>query len=260
MEKIPYFQVDAFASQPCTGNPAGVCLLDSWPDDTVLQSIAFENNLSETAFLVTKDDRFELRWFTPVVEVGLCGHATLASAHVIFTDLQPARRRVEFLTRSGVLTVEKTPEYLLMDFPSKRPVRCDPPQGLTEILGAAPSEVLRSRDLVAVFNEESVVRDMEPDFQELARLDCFAVIVTAPGGNCDFVSRFFAPRAGIAEDPVTGSAHSSLIPYWSERLGKQRLFARQLSKRGGELFCADKGHRVEIGGKAVIYMRGAIEL
>ncbi len=260
MTEIPFFQVDAFSGEVFSGNPAGVCLLEKWLSDSVLQSIAAENNLPETAFLVRRDEIFELRWFTPEVEIDLCGHATLASGHVVFRYLLPHLGRVEFLSKSGRLAVEKRAELLYLDFPARRPATCAPPARLRETLGAAPSEVLCSRDLMVVFEDESVVRGLQPDLAAVARLDCFALIVTAPGKDSDFVSRFFAPRAGIPEDPVTGSAHCTLIPYWSERLGKKDLHAFQVSRRGGELFCEDRGERVLIGGRAVTYLRGTIEV
>jgi PhzF family phenazine biosynthesis protein len=260
MGRIPYFHVDAFTGEPFKGNPAGVCLLDHTLDDRVLQSIAAENNLSETAFLIRLGERFGLRWFTPTTEVDLCGHATLASGHVIFEHLEPTRHRIEFDSQSGPLAVERKDDLLYLDFPSRKPVACEAPRNLAAILGAAPTEVLRSRDLMAVFEDEETVRRMDPDMDAVARLDAFGVIVTAAGRDADFVSRFFAPREGIPEDPVTGSAHCSLIPYWSERLGRKDLRAHQLSRRGGELFCADRGSRVSIGGRAVTYLKGTIEL
>ncbi len=260
MTEIPFFQVDAFSKELFSGNPAGVCLLERWLGDAVLQAIAAENNLPETAFLVKGEERYELRWFTPEVEVDLCGHATLASGHVIFTCLEPQLARVEFTTKSGKLAVEKRDGLLFLDFPSRKPTRCAPPKRLRETLGATPTDVLRSRDLLVVFEDEATVRELRPDLAAIAGMDCFALIVTAPGNDSDFVSRFFAPGAGIPEDPVTGSAHCTLVPYWSERLGRKNLHAFQLSRRGGELFCVDQGDRVLIGGRAVTYLRGTIEL
>jgi PhzF family phenazine biosynthesis protein len=260
MTEIPFFHVDAFASRVFSGNPAGVCLLDTWLDDAVLQSIAAENNLPETAFLVRLDDGYELRWFTPEVEVDLCGHATLASGHVIFEFVDRNPLRVEFMSKSGRLSVERKSNLLYLDFPSRMPEPCKPPERLTAILGASPSEVLGSRDLMVVFDDEEVVRALRPDLAALVGIGWFALIVTAPGKRSDFVSRFFAPGAGIPEDPVTGSAHCSLVPYWAKRLGKQDLHAFQVSRRGGELFCSDRGPRVLIGGRAVTFLQGMIRI
>jgi predicted PhzF superfamily epimerase YddE/YHI9 len=260
MIRIPYFQVDAFAARAFSGNPAGVCLLERWLGDPVLQSIAAEHNLSETAFLVRQGGGFELRWFTPTVEVDLCGHATLASGHVIFAHVHRHLARVEFDTRSGRLSVEQRAGLLWLDFPSRRPERCPSPPGFADVLGESPAEVLRSRDLMAVFDDERTVRELRPDLPALQASGWASLIVTAPGTASDFVSRFFAPGFGIPEDPVTGSAHCTLVPYWSGRLAKRELHARQLSARGGELFCADRGDRVHIGGRASTYLRGTIEL
>lgn len=252
--------MDAFTRKVGGGNPAAVCLLPSWPSNDVLQLIASENNLSETAFLVQRaKGRYALRWFTPKVEIDLCGHATLASAFAVFSFMEPALSSVCFETASGPLPVERDGELLSMDFPSRRPVPVKAPPALAGALGAEPSDVLKSRDLMAVFGDESAVKDMEPDFAGLSGIhDAFAVIVTAPGKTCDFVSRFFAPNAGIPEDPVTGSAHCTLVPYWADRLGKSRLRALQLSSRGGELFCEHMNERVKISGHAVLYARGEI--
>ncbi len=258
--KIPYYHINAFASQAFAGNPAGVCLLDAWLADDVMQSIAAENNLSETAFLVKQGSSYEVRWFTPSVEIDLCGHATLASGHVIFEYVDHGSVRIEFLSKSGELSVEKRDNLLFLDFPSRKPETCEPPAGIDAIFGISPTDVLCSRDLLLVFDDEHIIRQLTPDFNAIAQLGHFALIATAPGENSDFVSRFFAPGAGIPEDPVTGSAHCTLIPYWSERLRKTELHAFQLSKRGGELFCVDRGERVLIGGQAVTYMSGTIEI
>ncbi len=257
---IRFYHVDAFADRVFAGNPAGVCFLDAWIDDPILQSIAAENNLPETAFLVQAGDHYELRWFTPKVEIDLCGHGTLASAFAVFEYVNPKARQVAFQTKSGILTVERQGDLLMMDFPTRRPEPCQPPEHIDEIMGISPSRTLRSRDLVVVYENEDHVRRLKPDLTGVARLGCFGVIVTAPGKKSDFVSRFFAPAAGIPEDPVTGSAHCTLIPYWSERLGKKELHAFQLSERGGELFCIDKGKRVSIGGRAVAYQSGTIKI
>ena len=260
--KIPFYQVDAFSSKIFSGNPAAVCILESWLDTNVLQSIAAENNLSETAFLVPKSrGRYELRWFTPTIEVDLCGHATLASAFVIFSFVDTTLTSVDFETASGLLSVARSGELLSMDFPSRRPEPAEKSPIIAQALGAEPLEVLKSRDLLVIFENESTVRNMKPDFDKLKQIrDAFAIIVTAKGEKSDFVSRFFAPGAGIPEDPVTGSAHCTLIPYWSERLGKNKLHAFQLSERGGELFCENVRDRVRISGHAVIYAKGELFL
>ncbi|HME42456.1 MAG TPA: PhzF family phenazine biosynthesis protein [Syntrophorhabdales bacterium] len=255
---IKFYQIDAFADRVFAGNPAGVCFLDAWPEDRLLQSIASENNLSETAFLVRQGDLYELRWFTPKVEVDLCGHATLASAFAIFERERSEIRRVDFRTKSGLLSVERERDLLMMDFPARPPGPCNPPPGLARILGLPPVRTMRARDLLAVYEEEDEVRELTPDYRGIAALEYLGVIVTAPGKKSDFVSRFFAPRVGVPEDPVTGSAHCTLIPYWSGRLGKKQLHALQLSERGGELFCLDKGERVGIGGRAVTYLSGTL--
>jgi PhzF family phenazine biosynthesis protein len=257
---IPYFHVDAFTSQQFAGNPAGVCIMEAWPPDAILQQIAFENNLSETAFVVARGDQFDLRWFTPAVEVDLCGHATLAAAHVLFVHLAQPGTAVRFESKSGLLTVERAGDRLELDFPARLPQPCVTPEALGRGLGRVPVEVRRARDYFAVLTTQAEVAALQPDMAALSELDCLGIIVTAPGERVDFVSRFFAPRAGIPEDPVTGSAHCSLVPYWSARLGKPQLTARQVSARGGELFCQDAGERVKIGGHAVTYLRGEIEV
>jgi predicted PhzF superfamily epimerase YddE/YHI9 len=258
--KIPYFEVDAFSSKLFGGNPAGVCLLEQWLPDAVMQAIATENNFSETAFIVPRGPDFDLRWFTPAVEIDLAGHPTLASAFVLFNEGKAPGDCIRFHSRSGELAVTRKGDVLEMDFPSRPAVPCAVPEALIRGLGKKPVEVLKSRDYLAVFATEADVRSLQPDFDALRKLDTLGIIATAPGADCDFVSRFFAPAAGIDEDPVTGSAHCTLIPYWSQRLGKTRLFARQISKRGGELFCEQADERVLIGGKAVLYLRGQIEI
>jgi predicted PhzF superfamily epimerase YddE/YHI9 len=258
--KLPLFQVDAFAERVFSGNPAAVCPLEEWLPDAVLQAIAAENNLSETAFFVPRGDEYALRWFTPRIEVDLCGHATLASAHVILRHLTTGRDEVRFSSPSGPLAVRREGELLALDFPSRPPVPREPPAGLVEALGRPPLELLFARDALLPYATEEEVRALHPDFGALAQVDVFGIIVTAPGHDADFVSRYFAPREGIPEDPVTGSAHCTLVPYWSARLGKARLHARQVSDRGGELFCEDRGARVAIAGRAVTYLQGQIEL
>jgi len=254
---IRLYQVDAFTDQPFKGNPAAVCPLPGWLPDAAMQSVAMENNLSETAFLVGGNGRYRLRWFTPSVEVDLCGHATLASAFVVFEKLEPGLSAVEFDTQSGPLRVTRADGRLFMDFPARPPQMPASVAGLAEALGAAPREVGQSRDILAVFEREDQVRALRPDMRRVLALGQ-SIMATAPGGDCDFVSRFFAPNFGIDEDPVTGSSHTTLIPYWSRRLGKKTLHARQVSARGGELFCEDRGERVSIGGRAVLVMEGTI--
>jgi PhzF family phenazine biosynthesis protein len=256
--RLKLFQVDAFTSHVFGGNPAAVVPLETWLPDSVLQSIALENNLSETAFFVKEGAGWRLRWFTPAQEVDLCGHATLAAAHVLFHNVSPSLQRVEFASKSGPLAVTREDGWLVMDFPARPPQPFTPPPAIDEILGASPREVLASRDWVAVFDSEAQVRALKPDLRRLAQMDTFAVAVTAPGTDVDFVSRFFAPRIGVPEDPVTGSAHCSLVPYWAKRLGRTRLTARQVSARGGELRCEDLGERVHIAGRAVLYLEGHI--
>jgi PhzF family phenazine biosynthesis protein len=277
--KLPLYQIDAFTSslsdlaarsdptrppdaapsRMFTGNPAAVCPLDRWLDDALMQSIAAENNLSETAFIVRTGPDYAIRWFTPTVEVDLCGHATLASAFVVFESLEPARAAVTFASKSGPLIVTRDGKRLRMDFPSRSPSRCAPPETLRQGLRETPVEVWKSTHYLAVYNSEAEVRALEPDMERLKRLDV-GVIVTAPTTRADFVSRFFAPGAGVPEDPVTGSAHCTLVPYWSQRLGKTQLHALQVSRRGGELFCEHRGERVTIAGRAVKYLEGTIEV
>jgi PhzF family phenazine biosynthesis protein len=256
--KIPIYQIDAFASRVFSGNPAAVCPLKGWLDDAVLQAIAQENNLSETAFFVPAEKGYHIRWFTPVAEVDLCGHATLATAFVVFTHLEPSATEVSFNSRSGSLKVSREDDLLTMNFPSLPPVPCEAPNDLIKGLGREPVEVCCAEDYVAVFSAEDDITDLRPDFELLKALDLRGVAATARGKNVDFVSRFFAPKYGINEDPVTGSAHCSLTPYWARTLHKRDLRAHQVSKRGGELFCRDCGDRVKISGRAVPYMEGSI--
>jgi PhzF family phenazine biosynthesis protein len=260
--RIPLYHIDAFADGPFTGNPAAVCPLDSWLSDEVMQAIAAENNLPETAFFVPEGEGWRLRWFTPATEVDLCGHATLAAAYVTFKFLAPGRERVVFNTeKAGELAVTRDGELLALDFPAWPPAPCAEPPGLAKALGRKPTALLAARDYLAVYDDPDHVATLAPDFAALAALDRFAVIVTAPGsGEIDFVSRFFAPAQGVDEDPVTGSAHCTLIPFWAGRLGKARLQARQLSRRGGSLRCALRGDRVTIAGRAVLYLTGTIDI
>jgi len=258
--KLRLFQIDAFTSTLFAGNPAAVCPLDEWLDASTMLAIAAENNLSETAFFVRRGGNYDLRWFTPALEVDLCGHATLASAFVVFDSLDPAAEAVRFETRSGELIVRRQDGLLAMDFPARPPQPCAPNPALAAALGKAPRELLQSRDLLAVYESEEDVRSLAPDMASLAAVGHFAVCVTAPGRQADFVSRFFAPASGVPEDPVTGSSHCTLTPYWSARLGKKDLHALQVSARGGELFCHNGGDRVGIAGQAVKYLEGFITL
>jgi PhzF family phenazine biosynthesis protein len=256
--RIAIYQVDAFSSQVFSGNPAAICPLEQWLPDEQMQAIAGENNLSETAFFVRNGDGYNLRWFTPAVEIDLCGHATLATAFIILNDLTPSENSVRFQTKSGTLVVNRDGDLYSLDFPSRAPVECEVHPKLVEALGASPQAILAARDYLVVYASEDELRKLEPNMQLLSQLDKFAVIVTAPGKNVDFVSRFFAPAKGVPEDPVTGSAHCTLIPYWSKRLGKQKLHAYQVSKRGGELWCEDRGERVTMSGKAARFLEGTI--
>jgi PhzF family phenazine biosynthesis protein len=257
---IPIYQADAFTDQLFGGNPAAICPLTEWLPDELMQQIAKENNLAETAFFVKTDNGYTLRWFTPEYEIDLCGHATLASAHILFTELGYGGDTIHFETvKAGTLVVKKDDDKYTMDFPSRPPIPIEIPNGLQEALGGKqPLAILRSRDYFVVYETEDDVHDINPDFSALAKMDTVGVIVTAPGKKVDFVSRFFAPGAGIPEDPVTGSAHCNLIPYWAKKLGKNKLHAYQISARKGELWCELKGDRVLMSGKAVTYLKGEI--
>jgi len=257
---LPVYQIDAFTNRLFSGNPAAVVTLDAWLPDEVMQAIAAENNLAETAFVLRREQHAPLRWFTPTMEVDLCGHATLATAFVLFEYHYPGASEVSFETRSGVLKVGRNADRLTLDFPARPGTPVAVSDALIDALGARPLEARMARDLMAVLDSEAVVRDLRPDFGRIAGLDTFAVMVTAPGDDVDFVSRFFAPRAGIPEDPVTGSAHCTLAPYWADRLGRTTLTARQVSSRGGELECELKGDRVLISGRCVEYLRGEIRV
>ena len=253
------YQVDAFADVLFAGNPAAVCPVTEWPAPELMQQIAAENNLSETAFIAGHDGQYRLRWFTPTVEVDLCGHATLAAAYIVFNYLEPTLSRVSFATSSGPLHVQRGQDCLMMDFPVAKVESCAAPERLLAGLGLASAEVYLGADYMVVLEHERQVRDLRPDFRLLAELDRRGVIVTAPGADSDFVSRFFAPQIGIDEDPVTGSAHCALTPYWAGRLGRQALTGRQLSERGGEVRCqlvtkADGQQRVYLSGNCVTYM------
>ena len=256
--RIKQYQVDAFATRAFEGNPAAVCPLDSWLDDALLQAIAEENNLSETAFFVPSEKGYRLRWFTPVKEVDLCGHATLATAHILFEKLGYARPIITFETRSGDLFVKKSGQQLEMDFPASSLTPCEISATLVEGLGQRPIEVWAAEDYVAVFDSEATVRAITPDQALLGQLDLRCVVITAPGSEVDFVSRVFGPKFGIPEDPVTGSAHCELAPYWASRLGKTVLSARQVSRRGGSLTCEVKADRVILTGRALTVMEAEI--
>lgn len=256
--KIPMYQIDAFTNEQFKGNPAAVCPLTEWLADDLIQQIAAENNLSETAFFVEKEKGYELRWFTPKGEIDLCGHATLATAYVISTYLNQEEKKITFFTKSGRLEVTKDDDLFTLSFPAREGEACDPPQALINGLGKIPKEVYLSRDYLVVFETVEDILGLEPDMEELKKLDGFGVIVTAKGEEVDFVSRFFAPKAGIDEDPVTGSAHCTLVPYWKNQLGKDGFVAEQLSERGGKLYCTDAGEVVKIAGEAVAYLEGQI--
>ena len=260
--QLQIFQVDAFTDKIFGGNPAAVCPLEEWLPSDVMQRIAMENSVAETAFFVSSGDGFEIRWFTPEIEMDLCGHATLAAAHVITRYLNPNMSALTFHSPSGIVTVIVENELLTLDFPSRRPEPCTLPQLIMDAIQVEPVEILKSRDYVLVYESEEIIRNMKPNQEILNQinLDPGGIVVTAKGNEVDFVSRFFTPQASIFEDPVTGSAHCSLIPYWSQRLGKKSMFALQLSTRVGELQCKDLGERVFISGRAVTYLEGHITI
>ena len=258
--ELPIFQVDAFSGQVFAGNPAAICPLEQWLPDATLQAIAAENNLAETAYFVRNNGRFHLRWFTPACEVDLCGHATLASAYVLFHELKEPGDTLRFDTKSGELIVRRDGHLLVMNFPARPPEPTAADPNLASAMGGHPVEILAARDYLIRYASEAEVRRLTPNMEALKKIDRFAFIATAPGDDCDFVSRFFAPAKGIPEDPVTGSAHCTLIPYWSEQLRKTTLHARQVSPRGGELLCKLAGDRVEISGRAALFLRGRITI
>lgn len=256
---IPIFQVDAFTNKLFGGNPAAVCPLDEWLPDSLMQQIATENNLAETAFIVEEHEGFRIRWFTPAVEVDLCGHATLAAAHVLFNHLAHSGNKIEFNSRSGKLIVTRNAHQLTLDFPADEINKVEQPKVLTEVFGSAICEVWKGKtDYMVVFNSQHEIEQLNPDFRLLKTLDARGIIVTATGDNSDFVSRFFAPQSGIDEDPVTGSAHTTLTVYWSERLNMMDLSAIQLSSRKGQLSCKKNGNRIEISGECKTFMVGEI--
>ncbi len=258
--KVPIFQVDAFTDHIFGGNPAAVCPLEKWLDEETMQHLAQENNLSETAFFVKNGAEYDLRWFTPEVEVDLCGHATLATAHVLFEHLGYAEDEMRFRTKSGLLIVKREGDRLMMDFPTDDMPQVEPPAVLFQALGIRSDRVFFTDDYMVVLDSEEEVLNLDPDFRLLSEVNARGIIVTATGKEVDFVSRFFAPGAGIDEDPVTGSAHTKLTPYWSRKLGKDILEALQISKRVGELTCRNKGERTEILGNAITYMIGEINI
>jgi PhzF family phenazine biosynthesis protein len=258
--KLSLYQIDAFANKVFEGNPAAVIPLEDWLPAKTMQLIASENNLSETAFFCPSDNNYEIRWFTPNGEIELCGHATLASAYVLFNILNYKTEQIEFNSLSGSLTVKKVNDLFRLDFPSQNPIKCKMPRLLIEGLGRKSNNCYKNEDYLVVFETEDEIANINPDFNKLKMLDSRGVIITAPGLNYDFVSRAFFPKYGVLEDPVTGSAHTKLIPYWAKKFGKSKLIAKQVSKRGGELFCENDKNRVYISGHAKLYMKGEIEI
>jgi len=259
--KLILYQVDAFTDRVFGGNPAAVCIITEWLATDLMQKIAQENNLAETAFVVQRNDIFELRWFTPEIEVDLCGHATLAAAYVLFNDYGYTENTIRFISpRSGSLIVEKGVNGVMtLDFPTDEVVAIQSNTMINKAIGLTPLRMIKGKtDYLLIYNSQQEIEAIAPNFHLLDQLDCRGVIVSAPGEQVDFVSRFFAPQCGIPEDPVTGSAHTTMIPYWSKTLGKTKLRAKQLSKRGGELDCEYLGDRVKISGKAVLYLKGEI--
>jgi PhzF family phenazine biosynthesis protein len=259
MTKYPLYQIDAFAEEPFTGNPAAVVIMDEWPDKQTMQNIAMENNLSETAFLVKKDEIYLVRYFTPTIEVDLCGHATLASGFVLFTFYNEKNTITFRTTSKGDLFVTKKDDLVILDFPTDHFKAVPLPEFTVKTFKLEPTEIYWGlNDLMLVYENEDQIREMNPNFEKMEKIPSRGIMITAPGKEVDFVSRFFAPQSGILEDPVTGSAHTTLIPYWSKRLGKTKMVARQLSKRGGAIYCELCGDRVKIGGKAIHYLTGEI--
>jgi len=258
--KLKLYQIDAFANKPFEGNPAAICPLDKWLPDELMQSIAAENNLSETAYIVKTAKGFHIRWFTPTHEVDLCGHATLASAYVIFNILGYKNNEISFESKSGLLTVIRNGDSFQMDFPSQAPSKCSVPEQIKNAFNEMPIECLKAEDYIVVFQNEDSILNAKPNLNALSELDLRGVAITSTSKNYDFVTRFFAPNYGINEDPVTGSAFTQLIPYWADKLNKRKLSAKQVSQRGGEVGCISSGERVQISGKAVKYFEGTIEI
>jgi PhzF family phenazine biosynthesis protein len=260
--KIPFFIVDAFAEREFTGNPAGVCLLPHWLSAAKMQAIANENAVAATAFVAPEGDGYGLRWFTPLVEEDMCGHATMGAAWVVLNRIEPARSSVVFSSPAGRLEVVREGDSYALDLPARAPHPCPVPPGLAEALGAAPREVLRAAYFIAVFDTAADIVAIKPDFAALARLETPGIIVTAPGSDigCDIATRYFAPAKGVPEDHVTGSAHAQIVPFWAQRLGRDTLEARQLSKRGGRMTCSWRGNRVTLSAPARLYMSGEIDI
>jgi len=258
--KIKIYQVDAFTNNVFQGNPAAVCPLEKWPTDETLQSIALENNLSETAFFISTDNGYHIRWFTPITEVDLCGHATLATSYVIWEQLKDRTDIIRFHSKSGELSVFKKSDRYCLDFPVSTASQINYPEILKKALGANPLEVLLAEDCIVVLESEEEVAALSPDFSLLSQYEARGILVTAKGKDCDVVSRCFFPRLGIPEDPVTGSAHCTLVPYWAKIIGKNSLFCKQISSRGGELWCELLGDRVQISGNCALYLKGEIEI
>lgn len=259
--KLQIYQADAFASELFKGNPAAVVPLTEWFSDETMQQIAAENNLSETAFFIPEGDHFHIRWFTPKAEVNLCGHATLATAHILFNELNFAGKYIDFNSRSGMLTVSKINDKLQLDFPADFVQAVEAVPVFAEAFGVHPLATFKGRtDFLLLFDSEETIRKFQPDISLLLSTNARGIIVTAKGNEVDFASRFFAPAVGVNEDPVTGSAHTSLVPFWAKRLNKTEMTALQLSERGGQLWCKLEGERVLIAGKAVTYLRGEIEV
>lgn len=259
-QELPFYHIDAFTQKLFGGNPAAVCPLENWLPDEVMQKLARENNLSETAFFVKEGDGYYIRWFTPDFEIDLCGHATLASAYLLFHHLNYSSDTILFNCKSGLLKVMRKGDKVELDFPSRMPQPAEAPDNLLKGLNIAPKQVLKARDYFLVYEDENDIRQIVADFSYLNKVDTVGIIVTSSGKEVDFVSRFFVPNSVISEDPVTGSAHCSLIPYWSNQLNKPEMTAKQLSAREGQLFCCDKGERVTIAGYAVLYMKGTYYL
>lgn len=258
--RIPTYQVDAFTNRVFHGNPAAVCPLAEWLPTELLQKLAAENNLAETVFFVKEAEGYRIRWFTPLLEIDLCGHATVAAAYVAYNCLGYSEPALTFASKSGPLTVTRDEDRYVLDFPARPPEPMAIDEALVHALGTWPQSMGKSRDTLVVFATQEEVQSLQPNFFQMEQTSHFATIATAPGKDCDFVSRFFAPKAGINEDPVTGSAHCTLIPYWAKRLGKSKMFARQISARGGELWVEDCGERVKMGGQAVLYLTGFAEV
>ena len=255
-KSYPIYKVDAFTDKLFGGNPAAVCPLENWLADDVMQKLAAENNLSETAFFVKENDVYHIRWFTPEYEIDLCGHATLGSAYVIFNHLNHDSDTINFTCKSGKLVVKKKEDLFELNFPSRMPVDCEAPDALLKGINIKPNKILKSRDYFLVYNDEKLIEQIVPDFNYLNQLDVVGVIVTAPGKEVDFVSRFFVPNSVIGEDPATGSAHCNLIPYWAKELNKNSLTATQVSPRRAQFICENKDDRVLMAGNVVLYLKG----